>query len=116
MKRAMVNAIIKEQFPEYIKSGVKAKTKIIDNVEAITKMKRKSIIRAFARMRKQPNWKAPPKLGRPKFYSAETDAALCFIWEQYNYPCGERLYPDVSEAVRIFKRDRMWHYSKQATD
>lgn len=111
-----MKTIIEEQFQVYVKAGTKQKTEIIDHVEAVTKINRKSVIRSFGRMRKRSGWKAPPKLGRPKSYTAETDAALAFIWEQYDYPCGERLYPDIAEIVRIFKRDGLWNYGDQATN
>ena len=53
------------------------------------------------------------KPGRPHKYSAEVDAALAFVWESYNCPCAERLRPEVTEAIRIFMRDREWHFSNK---
>ena len=79
----------------------------LSNVSAVTGMPRKSLIRAFANAQKHSNWKAPPKLGRPKEFTAETEAALAFVWEQYDYPCAERLHPQMVEAVRILTRDGM---------
>ena len=116
MKRAMKHAIIKEELPAYLKADKKQKGVILVNIMAVTKMPRKSLIRALAREQNRSGWKAPPKIGRPKKYSSETDAALTFIWEQYDYPCAERLHDEIAEAVRIFTRDGMWNYSDQATE
>lgn len=112
----MKHAIIKEQLPAYLKADKPQKGVILVNVMAVTGMPRKSLIRAFAWQQKRSNWKAPPKLGRPRKYSSEADAALAFIWEQYDYPCAERLHDEITEAVRIFARDGMWNYSDQATE
>ena len=112
----MKHAIIKEQLPAYLAADKKQKGIILGTVMAVTKMPRKSLIRAFAREQKRSRWKAPPRLGRPKKYAAETEAALAFIWEHYDYPCAERLHDEIPEAIRIFTRDGMWDYSEQATE
>ena len=75
----------------------------------------KSLIRAFNRERRRSRLKPPPHISRPKKFSSETEAALAFIWEQYDYPCAESLHDELAEAIRIFSRDGMWHYSELAT-
>jgi hypothetical protein len=115
MKRTMLKTIIQEQLPTYLKASLPEMTTIVSSICQTTGMHRKAVIRAFARERKRSSWKAPPKLGRPKYYTGETEAALAFVWEQYDYPCAERIKEDISEAVRIFKRDHMWPYSQAAT-
>lgn len=112
----MKTTIIKEQKDSYFKSNIANKTKIITSICQVTGMCRKSAIRALAREYKRTNWKSPPRLGRPQYYTAETEAALAFVWEQYDYPAAERLHPEILEAIRIFKRDSMWNYSKLATE
>ncbi|MCL4357542.1 hypothetical protein M1512_01440 [Patescibacteria group bacterium] len=112
----MKHAIIKEQLPAYLKADKKQKGAILCNVMSVTKMPRKSLIRALARERKRSKWKAPPKFGRPKYYTRETEAALAWLWEQYDYPCAERLHDEIPEAIRIFIRDKMWNYSEEATE
>ncbi|PID30995.1 hypothetical protein CR983_02360 [Candidatus Saccharibacteria bacterium] len=79
-------------------------------------MRRKSVIRAFARAHTRSCSTVSPRLGRPRRYTAETEAALAWVWEQYAYPCAERLHGEINEAIRIFKRDKMWHYGEQATE
>lgn len=110
-----MKTIIQIQVSSYYKASVPGKTAVIDHVQAVTSMERKSIIRAFRRERKRSGWKAPPKLGRPRLYTTETEAALAFVWRSYHYPSAERLQPTVPEAIRIFVRDGMWTYSEQAT-
>lgn len=116
MTRAMQKSIIQEKLAGYIKANRKQKTFIITSVCEVNGMNRKSVIRAFAKERKRSKHEPPPKVGRPKVYTAETDAALAWVWKQYEYPSAERLYPEVSEAVRIFRRDNMWNYSQEATE
>lgn len=111
----MVKNIIQEQLQLYLKASLPGKSAIIASVCQVTGMHRKAAIRAFKREQLRSSWKAGPKLGRPRYYTAETDAALAFVWEQYDYPAAERLYPVVAEAIRIFTRDDMWRYSELAT-
>jgi len=116
MKRAMLKDIIQVHLRSYLKATVAEKTTIITSVCQVTGMHRKAVIRAFKREQLRSSWKAGPRLGRPRYYTAETEAALAFCWEQYDYPAAERLHPVVPEAIRIFIRDRMWPYSKLATE
>lgn len=112
----MQKSIIQEQLQTYLKASATQKSDIITSVCQITGMHRKAVIRAFKREQLRSSWKASPKLGRPRHYLAETDAALAFVWEQYDYPAAERLHPVAAEAIRIFTRDQMWHYSEAATE
>lgn len=112
----MFKAIIEEKLPSYLKAKTSEKTAIITSIVTVSGMQRKAVIRALNRERKRSIWQPPPKLGRPKKYLPETDAALAWIWEQYDYPSAERLHVEIAEAIRIFTRDDMWHYSKPATE
>jgi hypothetical protein len=112
----MKKTIIQEQLPRYLTATTSEKTIIINAVCDVTAMHRKAVIRAFKREQLRSSWKTPSKLGRPKHYTAETEAALAFVWEQYDYPAAERLHPQIPEAIRIFARDGMWGYSATATE
>jgi len=86
---------------------------------SVTGMPRKSLIRRLnrpkhKRKRMKLCGKIPPR-GRPRKYTTESIAALAFVWESYNYPSAERLIGSIAEAVRIFKRDKMWHFSPTDT-
>ncbi len=116
MKRAMKHVIIEDQLPAYLKADKKQKGIILGNVMAITKMPRKSLIRAFKREQLRSSNSPPKKRGRKKYYQPETEAALAWVWEQYDFPCAERLHDELAEAIRIFVRDKMWNYSEEATE
>ncbi len=111
----MSKQIIIEKLPTYIVATAPEKTAIISSIVTVTGMQRKAVIRALGRERRRSNWLAPPKLGRPRVYIAETEAALAWVWEQYDYPSAERLFTEIPEAVHIFRRDGMWRYSEVAT-
>jgi hypothetical protein len=116
MNRTMFKELINENLPKYIKANVKEKSVIVVSIVEVSGMHRKAVIRALNRERKRSNWQPPPKLGRPKKYTTETEAALAWLWEQYDYPCAERLYDEIAEAIRIFVRDGMWNYGEEATE
>ncbi len=94
--------------------GRKDLTKIIDTVESVTGMGRKSIIRAFNRIQtKDPC--TLEKRGRPLYYTPDVTAALKEIWEAGSEVCGELLHPMTTEYVNVLKRDKMWKQSDEAT-
>jgi len=114
----MFRDIIAEKLPGYVTASVNDKTVIVSSTCEVTGMHRKSVIRALARHNKGRTSNRSStlvKLGRPHKYTAETNAALAFVWEAYNCPCAERLFNEIDVAVSIFRRDLMWHYSDQAT-
>jgi hypothetical protein len=111
----MNHTVIKEQSKQYIKASKKEKGVILRHIMAVTGMPSKSVIRALGRERKRSHLKPPRKVGRKLHYTAETEAALAWVWEQYEYPCAERLIGEIPEAIRIFTRDGMWGYSEHAT-
>ena len=111
----MQKTIIQEQLPNYLAATTNTKSAVISSICVITGMHRKAVIRALKREQMRSGGKSPPRLGRPKYYTAETEAALAFLWEQYDYPSAERLHPLVAEAIRIFRRDGMWPYGEQAS-
>lgn len=115
MKRTMLKDIIHEKLPQYVKATSKEKSIIVSGIVTVSGMHRKAVIRALNRERVRSGWRAPPRLGRPKLYTTETDAALAWIWEQYDYPSAERLHDEITEAIRIFERDCIWRYPEQTT-
>jgi hypothetical protein len=112
----MSKQIILEKLPAYCKATSLEKTALITSIVTVTGMQRKAVIRALNRERTRSGWKAPPRLGRPKQYTAECEAALAFIWKHYDYPSAERLHGEIAEAIRIFTRDGMWPYTPAATE
>ena len=114
MNRIMKHAIIKEQLSTYWKLNKKAKGVVLANIMSVTGMPSKSVIRALRRERNRSNLNPTKRRGRKCYYTNETEAALAFVWEQYDYPTAERLHPEITEAIRIFIRDGMWCYSQTA--
>lgn len=133
LSRMGATEIMREQMHDYRMGDKKKRGEILDLLESVLHRSRKSIIRSMNHLldkqrnkkrqsnknphtfQQEANRALPRSPGRPKKYSAEADAALHFIWESYNYPCAERLHPEVVEAMRIFIRDNEWKYSARAT-
>lgn len=122
--------IMKKQLKAYRKADKAGRGRILDALESVLHRPRKSIIHSMNRLlgyhrkavelRRQTNKRAPMRLarkrGRPYKYPLEVNVALAFVWEAYNCPCAERLYPEIKEAIRIFIRDREWEFSTNATN
>lgn len=129
ISQKVAREIMYKELSAYRRGTKKEKGVIISNLSSVLHRSRKSIIRSMHALDKQRDHiallrakytiKIPDKpketRGRHRKYSNETDQALLFIWETYNHPCAERLYPEISEAIRIFRRDREWKFSKVAT-
>ena len=104
---------------EYIKARkVKGKrktlTKIIDTVKSVTRMGRKSIIRAFNRLQMVDLCHEEHR-GRVLYYTPDVTCALKDIWEAGSEVCGELLHPMVREYVSILQRDKLWDHGDEAT-
>jgi hypothetical protein len=112
----MKHAIIRDKLAAYLKASKKEKGAILVNLQSVTSMPPKSLVRALKREQLRSGRNPPKKRGRKPYYTTETEAALAWVWEQYDYPCAERLHSHLSEAIRIFVRDGMWSYSEQATE
>jgi hypothetical protein len=111
----MKHAVIADQLADYLQANRQTKGEILTRLVAVTTMPRKSVIRALKRQQYRSSHSPPKKRGRKRYYTAETEAALAFVWEQYHYPAAERLHPEIHEAIRIFVRDGMWTYGEAAT-
>lgn len=113
----------KEVFARYKKEYFKARkqkgkrkelTTIIDTIQSVTQMGRKSIIRAFHRLQMRDRGGVEGR-GRHVYYTPDTTAALKDIWQAGAEVCGELLHPMVSEYVSILQRDGLWNHSDEAT-
>lgn len=116
MKRVTMREIIREKLPAYKKAGAHRKIEIITSIVEITGMHRKAVIRALSVERRKRKYPLPETRGRPRLYTNDTEAALAFVWEQYDFPSAERLVDEIAEAVRIFERDGMWNYCQATTN
>ena len=97
-----------------LKGGRKRCGEILTIVCDVAKMVRKAAIRKFTRMQtKDPC--SEEKRGRSVYYTADVTAALKDIWDASNGLCGELLHPLIGEYVEIFRRDKTWDHSDEAT-
>ncbi len=114
-KQEIFNRYKKEYYKaRTVTGGKKTLTKIIDTVQGVTGMGRKSIIRVFNRLQiKSPYYEE--QRGRSVYYTTDTTAALKEIWETGGEVCAELLHPVVTDYVSILKRDNMWKHSDEAT-
>ncbi|MFP3880632.1 MAG: transposase, partial [Dehalococcoidia bacterium] len=85
----------------YSRATKKAKTEILNEFVATTRMHRKSVIRLLNGRGKSPG---KEKRGRPRLYGHEAMAALRLAWEASDCLCSRRLQPFLPELVTILKR------------
>ena len=114
MTMATRNEIFGQYKKEYWKASRKRKGAILDVVCEVTAILRKSAIRKFRRIQLQGSAREKGR-GRPSTYTPDVIAALKYIWDAASEPCGEILHPMIAEYVAIFRRDKMWMYSDNAT-
>lgn len=108
--------VFQEHLEEYLKASKEAKGAIIDALEKVAGLHRKTVIRAFKREQMRDRMKPKKKAGRRIRYTPDVTAALKEIWEAGNEVCGELLHPVQSEYIDIMIRDGMWHHDAQATE
>ena len=87
---------------------------ILDIVCGVTHMHRKAAIRKFTDLQDRDPC-AIEKRGRPTYYTPDVTAALKDVWDASNNLCGELLYPEINDYVQIFRRDKTWEHSDEAT-
>jgi len=114
MMMATKNDIFKRYLSEYLKASRTRKGEILDHVVDVTEIQRKAAIRKF-RVLQMRDSSHNDMRGRPVYYTKDVDVALLDVWNAANEPCGELLYPLISEYVSIFKRDSQWLHSDETT-
>lgn len=107
--------IFERYLSEYLKANKKRKGDILDHVCDCIQIHRKAAIRRFRRLQLNGGF-SYGKRGRKTYYTQDTTLALKTIWEASSEICGELLHPIIEEYVTIFRRDNMWHHSKEATN
>lgn len=99
---------------EYWNANKARKSEILNHVEDVVGMNRKSIIRKFHCMQVKDS-SFPETRGRPVVFTKDADAALKDVWEIASEPCGELLFPLIREYVAVLQRDRLWKHGDIAT-
>jgi hypothetical protein len=83
--------------PRYLRASRRERSKLLDEMQAVTKKDRKTLIR---RMRSDLERK-PRKKQRGKTYGADVDDALRVIYESLDYVCAERLTPNLVWMAKL---------------
>jgi hypothetical protein len=80
----------------YIKANRKMKGRLLDEMEAVTGLDRKTLIRLMNGSLKRKRRSAQ----RGRTYGPQVDDALRVIYESYDYICAERLTPNLVQMAR----------------
>ena len=75
----------------YVRADRKAKEHLLDEMEAVTSLHRKSLIRLMNGSLER----KPRRRQRERAYGADVDYALKVIYESLDYVCAERLTPNL---------------------
>lgn len=115
MTMATKQEILKEKLEEYLKADKAGKGIVLDQIIGITGMNRKAVIRRLneLQMRRGPS---VDNRGRPEVYDMRVTVALKELWEIANEICAERLHGQITELVRVLKRDKMWQHGQETTE
>jgi len=112
---ATKQAILKEKLRDYLRADKAGKGKILDQVEGITGMSRKAVIRRFKGLQFLDGSKVERR-GRKTVYGPMVNAALKEVWLFFEELCAERLQPHLPEYVSLLLRDGLWPYDRPTTD
>ena len=113
MTMATKQEILKAKLEEYLRADKAGKGTILDQIEAITRMNRKAIIRRLRGLQLRP--RGTDNRGRPEIYDLRVTLALKEVWNIANEICAERLHPLLGEYVSVLKRDGMWQHDEVTT-
>lgn len=108
--------VIEDALKEYLRASKQSKKVILDRLEKVTHMQRKSVIRRLQvlQLRKE-GYDWHDKRGRPVYYTPNVVAALHEVWSTSHELCAERLKPILNEYINILIRDGMWNHGDEAT-
>jgi hypothetical protein len=106
--------ILKEKLADYLAADKAGKGEVLNQIIGVTGMNRKAVIRRLneLQMRRGP---ITDNRGRPEVYDMRVTVALKELWEIANEICAERLHGQITELVRVLKRDKMWTHPEQTT-
>lgn len=115
MTMATKKEVLRERLQKYLKASRREKKEILDHLEAVLGMPRKSVIRSLGREQMRDRLKPKKKPGPCIYYTPDVTAALKEVWEAGNEVCGELLHPMISEYVEVLTRDGLWKQGTEAT-
>jgi hypothetical protein len=82
---------LRQMQKRYTKAGRKEKGQLLDEMEAVTELDRKTLIRLMKSNLKR----KARRMQRGRTYGAEVEDAMRVIYPSYDYICGERLTPNL---------------------
>src|ERR1039458_7261874 len=89
---------LKRMEPIYRKGGKQERGRLLDDMEVVTGMHRKSLTRL---LRPGTSLERKPWRGRRKrSYGAEVQDVVSVVWESLDYICSERLTPALLETAQ----------------
>lgn len=91
--------LLKKAKKRYLKSSLEEKTKILDELCANAGYNRKYATRKLSPKVSLREQAERPRKKRKSFYTNEAVYWLSKIWEIMDYPCGQRLAPNLGEMI-----------------
>ena len=98
---------------EYGNANKRIKTKVLNEARKRTRPNRKVSIRKLAHpLKPEPGKRGP----RKTTYGAEVITALAKVWEIFDYPCGKRLAPALSEQIARLRNTKELRCSDEVAE
>jgi len=114
MTMATKHEIVGEFREQYYQGDKEKKSEILDHLEVVTRLKRKSLIKRFRLLQTRRSFWQDGR-GRPEYYGADVTAALKEVYVISRGLCAERLKPIVPEYVGILIRTHDWKHREETT-
>lgn len=89
------NQYLQKLQEEYLGALKRVKGILLDEAKKRTGLTRKYLIR---KLNPKTRWRKPPRKKRKAYYGGEVRTALARVWEILDYPCGQRLAPQLRET------------------
>jgi len=91
--------VIERRGRQYLHSGRKEKSRILDALQELTGDHRKSLVRAL----RQGYMQRADRRGCPRAYGSETLRQLVKVWRIYDGIWGKRLQPFLAEGIKVLE-------------
>lgn len=88
---------LKKMLPRYLAADRREKSRLLGDMETVTGMARKSLIRLLRSQELQRNPRTTP---RTRSYGLEVERVVSVVWESLDYVCVERLKPALPGTAR----------------
>ena len=103
MSQLSKKELVKKAKERYLKADKKDKGAILDELEANTNLHRKYLVNRLA-TKTDLDYKEPINRKRHETYDANVIHYLKKIWAIFDYPCGQRLQPMMSEYISVLEK------------